>query len=276
MNKISVKKIIDYSWNLLLKRQNDYLAAALIFAAVNLSETAVLKSLNSLIITLTVQVLFTLLNFSIAAGLFHFNLLEIRGKNPKLEAIAGISDPKIYLRFAVIQILYGLAAVVGMIFFIFPGFYILSKYIAAGVISIDRNKEIGESFQKSGELTEGHKTDITGLILFTIALVMILLVFIFTANIVLDIVLTIFFKSTAAGNFISLLFTVLGGSVIFVLFNIITSKLYIDLTADETISDREYSSVNPKDLYISEEKKISDVSGGGSEGDSAGDAETVK
>jgi|SRR5581483_5741446 len=72
------------------------------------------------------------------------------------------------VQFIVTSIIYGVAVAFGLIIFIVPGLYLMTKYGFYGLAIADKNVGIGESFQVSQKLTAGRQMELLPLYLLSV------------------------------------------------------------------------------------------------------------
>lgn len=94
--------------------------------------------------------------FTFAKTAIYFKLVD--NKKAKVEDLFGYFNPRLLWNSFIIYLLLMLGFILGLLLFVFPGIYFLTKYWFAPYIYVDKRKGVFESFIESAKLTEGIKT----------------------------------------------------------------------------------------------------------------------
>lgn len=96
-----------------------------------------------------------ILSMIFSVGVIGIYLDAVDGKNPVLSDL--LSRKHLFIKYAIGNLLYGLAVGLGLLFFIVPGIYFAMRFYFWGTVLVDTNGGLLDAFRKSSELTRGIK-----------------------------------------------------------------------------------------------------------------------
>ena len=114
--------------------------------------------IESQYIRFVINVIAFLVNCLIELGVINIVLKFIDGKNPEFGDLFNRLD--LALPFAVATVLYILMVVVGLVFFVIPGFYIAVRFGYYGYFIVDEGADPIEALKKSSAITQGVRMDL--------------------------------------------------------------------------------------------------------------------
>lgn len=91
-------------------------------------------------------------------GLIKINLKFRDGSSPEFADL--FSEVGLVLQYAVAGVLYGLMVVVGLLFFIFPGLYLATRFCFFGYYIVEEHLDPLDALRRSSKLTEGVRMDL--------------------------------------------------------------------------------------------------------------------
>lgn len=97
----------------------------------------------------------TAVNWFLTIGIIKVTLDVARGKS--VEYMEMFSGGPLFVRVVIVNILYGLMVMFGLLLFIVPGIYLAMKFWPAQYFVIDRDMEVMDAFRAAGEFTNGNK-----------------------------------------------------------------------------------------------------------------------
>jgi uncharacterized membrane protein len=122
-------------------------------------------------------------------GYTHLAIDAVRGNPLEYKTILSDVSARKAFRLFVLVVLQIFLIILGLIFFIIPGIYLMVRFMFTNQLLIDKDLSIGEAFSQSAQLTKGVKLKLLGFVFVSIVVV-ILSLFAFLFGIIPAIIVT--------------------------------------------------------------------------------------
>ncbi len=150
----SIKEALKFGWS---KTFDNFLffvgLLLLLFSASAIPAIINLFLIDSAILESLIDLLFLVLSFLFYFGMFGLILDLYDGKDISLKNILDYSD--LFLRLAIASIFYYILVLLGLLFFVIPGIYLMIRLSFFMYLIIDKDCGALESLSKSYEITKG-------------------------------------------------------------------------------------------------------------------------
>jgi uncharacterized membrane protein len=160
-----VGQAITYGWRGLVRNLVPLAGIALVVFAVNLFVSVLDQEVNTTAGRIGTFLLSTIVSLLVGMGWIRVALTVVDGGTPSLNQLFRTDD---VIPYAIASFLLGIAVGLGLVLFIVPGIYLLARYGFTTYAIVDEGLGIGAAFQRSSDITEGHRGK---LVLFGLALV---------------------------------------------------------------------------------------------------------
>lgn len=161
--KLSVKEVISDSYQLFISYWKFLFTAGLftifITAGVQLIGSAPsLFGVNEsapILLFIIFYLIASAVGFTFQVGWIVVGMKMVRKKQPTIKDLW--TDPMRIFRFWIVSFAYSFIVVLGFLFFVIPGFYLLLKYNFATWLVADQNMGVKKAFGESARITQGKK-----------------------------------------------------------------------------------------------------------------------
>lgn len=162
-NTFSISEAIRFGWQVAKKNVWFFVAMLLINQGISLLTSYIYQPLldnQDVLIKILGVITFIvgwIINLEIEFAMLAIYLKFVDRKHAVLKDLFVYFNVKLLIRYFLIQFLYGLGTLIGVLLFIIPGIYFATKYWFAGYIYVDKRTGVIESFKESANLTKGIK-----------------------------------------------------------------------------------------------------------------------
>lgn len=166
MKNISKTGLIKEGWGVVKKEYKLIYTLIGAYFIYQIIQSIVTSLFDQEIIAIIISLSFTVITIFLQIGFIKIILKLVDDKKTKFQELWAY--PQYLIRFIVASILYGLAVVGGLIFFVIPGIYIAIRLQFYSYILIDKDASAMESLKKSWKISQGN---VINLILFTLLII---------------------------------------------------------------------------------------------------------
>lgn len=153
----SKKEALSYGWQTFKKNWQFLLIVVFITAVINIVPSYIIKIIfkDSEPLQAILNILMWFVQAIIEIGLLIISLKFVDGKKPELSDL--YSYYRLFPKYLLSSIIFGLIFIVGLILLIVPGIIFATKYQYFSYLIIDKGLGPWEAIKKSGQITQGHK-----------------------------------------------------------------------------------------------------------------------
>jgi len=169
--KINISEYLSKGWAIFKKTWKDLLAAGLVMFLIEMIPNTLKMIMgweegdSALTIISLVSIV---LNLVVSMGWTMILIKTVRGQKTQVSDLFAYTSR--FLPFALGTFLVSLMTGVGLILFIFPGIYLMMKYMFVPYLILDKNMGVKESLKASGQMTQGIKWQLFAMYIAVLAL----------------------------------------------------------------------------------------------------------
>ena len=151
---------ISFGWERFKDNVGILLGVIAIVVAINIGFSILARGVNSGLAGALIAIASWAVSVAIGMGILRVALKITDGVTPAIDDLF-VFDIN-FVAYAVTSILFGIAVVLGLIFFIIPGIMIALAWGFYGWPIVDRGALVGESLNVSADITRGHRWHLLG------------------------------------------------------------------------------------------------------------------
>jgi hypothetical protein len=165
MNKFtfSINALFSEAWELFKKRPVFLILFVVLFSVLgNISSGVNDKNTDASVFSLTISLISGVLSVIVGAGFTKSMIRYARGDYHQIQIfdLFSVLSMKTLLHYFIFSLVLSIATVIGFIFFIVPGIYILTTYGFGTFLIIDKNISFSDAARLSAVMTKGIKMQI--------------------------------------------------------------------------------------------------------------------
>jgi uncharacterized membrane protein len=175
MSTLSISSVVGSAWTHFKQHGSSVLVILFVYCLISFCLGAISTALAEG--TTAIIILFSLfqsvVNTILALGFYRVLLDIVDGGTPELSRLFSQTNTTLILHSIVGSIALGLAVVIGLIFLILPGLYMIFRLQFFSLILLEQDEpKFLEALKESWRLTEGHVLDLVGLFIISILIVL--------------------------------------------------------------------------------------------------------